>query len=87
MARRRRNFFRTKSGKKFFMGWGVLLLILGVSFLHQSTGFQGVEDYNNVASDVLPVLLVVGLPIFCIALYFAVKNRRKSKDDIQTPYR
>ena len=62
------------------MGWGILLLILGVSFLHQSTGFQGVEDYNSLASEMLPILLVVGLPIFCIALFYAVKNLRKSKD-------
>jgi len=63
------------------MGWGVLLLILGVSFLHQSTGFQGVEDYNNLASDLLPIFLLVGLPIFCIALFYTVKNLKKSKDE------
>ena len=60
------------------MGWGILLVILAGSFLHQSTGFQGVEDYNSIASDFLPLLLVIGVPVFFIALFYFIRNLKSS---------
>jgi uncharacterized membrane protein YhdT len=82
MGRRRRTFFGRYSGKKLLITWCTLLAVVGASYLHKASGFEGVEDYNEIAEILMPVIIITGVFITVIVLFSSFRSNRsgKSKD-------
>jgi hypothetical protein len=68
MGRRKRKFFGKYSGKRLLLTWGTLLFVVGFTYLHRASGFEGVEDYNKIAEMIIPVVLIIGLVLIVVLL-------------------
>lgn len=81
MGRRRRSVFGRYSGKKLLITWCTLLAVVGISYLHKTSGFEGVEDYNELAEILMPVFILAGVLILVIVFFTSSRSHRNGKDD------